>query len=245
MKVIGITGPKNAGKDTVADFLKTLKKSHGKVSFAGPLKELCCNVFDIKPEVLVDRGLKEKEFKAPIILTSRLLRNVKKEMVKMLDPVKYNFSVEKGAINGIEHITVFSPRELLQVIGTNFIRNRIDDEWHVKAAFADERLEKLGYETFCVTDVRFVNEYQYLADKFGDDFLGFYVERPCAEEDLAEATHASELQVIEVKKLVPESNIILNDGSLDDLEKTASKLNLDIVKKIVKPKGSRFKFALK
>jgi hypothetical protein len=245
MKVIGITGPKNAGKDTVADFLYDLKRSNGKVSFAGPLKEICSMVFDLIPETFSDRMLKETPFTHPIVLTSRHLRSIKKEMVKMLDPVKYEFSVERGAINGIEHRSIRTPRELLQVIGTDFIRQRIDTNWHVKAAFADERLEQLGYNTFCVTDIRFLNEFQYLAEKFGDDFSGYYVDRPCAEEDLAQATHPSELGVLEVKNLIPETNIILNHGKLTDLKSTAKELKLDKAPTTKKLKGSKFKFVLK
>jgi len=246
MKIIGITGPKNSGKDTSADFLKELGKSNGKISFAGPLKEICSIVFDIAPEVFEDRTLKEEPFNTPFALTSRMLRNVKKEMVKMLDPVKYAFSVEKASINGLEHVVMHSPREILQFIGTNFIRTRIDPEWHVKASFSDERLARVGDGVFCVTDVRFVNEYQYLANKFGDDFTGLYISRPCAEEDLKSATHPSELQVVEVKKLIPDGNIIKNDGSLEDLKKTLNTLKLD---KALTSKGtvrtSKFKFSLK
>lgn len=251
MKIVGLVGPKGSGKDTVAALLKDLNKSNGKISFAGPLKEIISKVFDVSLTVLNDPVLKEKPFKTPIVLTSRNLRAVKHECMERLDRFSEDGTLlyfpDKATISGLEGREMKSPRELMQVIGTDFIRMRIFDEWHTRAAFAEPALAKLVKGgVYCVTDVRFVNEYEYLANKYGKDFVCFYVERPEAEARLAEATHPSELETLKIKALLPEGHIIMNDGTMEEL-KTKSSMLLDkfgVEKQTVK-KGSRLKFVPK
>jgi hypothetical protein len=76
-------------------------------------------------------------------------------------------------------------------------------------------------------------------------FIGYYVERPCAEEELLKASHPSELAVLDVKKMISETNIIKNDGNLEDLKNTVSNLSFTKVKPVNKTKESKFKFVLK
>jgi hypothetical protein len=94
---------------------------------------------------------------------------------------------------------------------------------------------------YCVTDARFPNEYQFLAERFGEDFQGFYIERPEAEELLAQSSHSSELQVLEVKKMISPENILVNDGSIEDFKKKLLNLNLKAATS-TKSKSSKFKF---
>ena len=66
--IIGITGKKGAGKDTIGDALREL--GYERVSFATPLKEVAKIVFGITDEEMTDRTLKETEidrypFKSP------------------------------------------------------------------------------------------------------------------------------------------------------------------------------------
>lgn len=236
MKIIGFVGPKGSGKDTAADLLDKAGRSKGKISFAGPLKEICAKIYNIPIQTLNDPVLKEKKFVdmknfgKPIILTSRSLKDIKKELqsrLKEYSPedsiMKYN--VDKVAINGIEGQSMESPRQLMQVVGTDFIRERVYGKWHMEAAFADENLAKLTKSgLYCVTDVRFPNELEFLQNKFGSSFECYYVERPEAEKILAAATHASETGVKLIREMLPTANIIKNDGSLDDLKKKLEKL---------------------
>lgn len=230
MKIIGFVGPKGSGKDTAADLLKELKKSSGKLSFAGPLKELCSQVFDVAPQLFHDPVLKERAFKdmknygEPITLTSRLLKLVKRECSVRLPEYDYDnqiylYNVDRVSLTGLENRVINTPRELLQVVGTDFIRDKVYNEWHMRAAFSENALEKLKDKgIYCVTDIRFANEYEFLKEKFGDAFTCYYVERPEAEERLAKATHESETGVLTIKELLDENAVLKNDGTMEDFK---------------------------
>lgn len=246
MKIICFSAPKGGGKDTAAAILIKAKKANGKISFAGPLKDICSKVFKIPLQVLNDPVLKETPFKQPITLTKKHLRDIKNECVTILNPEQGNvllYNPNKASVLGIEGRVMNSPRELMQFIGTDFIRNRIFQGWHLNAAFGEANLSKCEANgVYCVTDARFFNEYEFLRDRFGDDFSCYYVERPEAEENLKNATHASELETQKIKAALPSENIILNDGTEDDLKKKL--LSLDFAP-APRKKGSRFKFGTK
>lgn len=256
MKVIGFVGPKGSGKDTAADILKELKKADGKLSFAGPLKELCSEVFNIPIQLFQDPILKErpfvemKKYGENVPLDSRILKQVKRACTRYLP--EYDsatgimiYNIDRANLTGVEGREMKTPRELLQIIGTNFIRDKIKKDWHLLAAFSDKRLEKLKDNgVYCVTDIRFENELEFLKNKFGDDFECYYVERPEAEERLANAEHTSETTVLNLKEIVGEENILKNDGTIENFKKKVKSLKIIAPKKTSKKKdsakGSRF-----
>lgn len=246
MRFVLFVGPKQSGKDTAAEILRKKGKSRQKISFAGPLKEICSNVLNLEPKYFNDPTLKEKELETPIVLDRRTIRLIKRELPKYLpelgkdDLLKYN--IDRVSIAGLENRTFKTPREALQQIGTDFIRDRVYDQWHVEAAFSEASLEK--YENgklYCITDTRFLNEYEYLMDNFGDDLQVYYIERPEAEAQLEKATHASELEILKIKELLPEESIIKNDGSLEDFEKKVLALDLPTAKKGKSKRGKGLK----
>lgn len=245
MRIVSFTGPKGSGKDTSADILKEEKIASGSISFAGPLKKICCEVFKMHHNLVNDPILKEKELDEPITLKAAHFRKINLLMTDHLDQNEFFYNPHKASISGLEGVVLKTPREILQFIGTEYIRNRIHADWHLQAAFSKTTLSKLDQDgLYCVTDARFPNEYQFLADKFGEDFQGFYVERPEAEDRLSKSTHASELQVLEVKKMIPDSHILKNDKSLEELKKQLLKLNLgtELPKKGNKKKDAASKF---
>lgn len=253
MRIISFVGPKGSGKDTAADLLKESKKAHGKISFAGPLKQICAKVFGVDLGILNDPVLKEKlfvdlkNFGKPIELTERLLRQVKKECAAMLEEYDPNtglmrYNIDRVSVTGLAGQLMESPRQLLQVIGTEFIRDRIYKGWHVEAAFSDSALAKLTQSgTYCVTDTRFTNEYEFLKEKFQDDFICYYVERPEKEEILAKATHASELGVKEIRAIIGEKAVIKNDSTIEEFQEKLDKL-IETVAVSPARRGSRFVF---
>ena len=58
MVLVGIVGHKGSGKDTLADYL-VLQYGFTKRAFADPIKEACTILFQLAPEQLTDRHLKE------------------------------------------------------------------------------------------------------------------------------------------------------------------------------------------
>lgn len=257
MLIIGFVGPKGSGKDTAADLLQDMKLANGRISFAGPLKDICAKVFNISPTILNDPDFKERKFTemknygTPITLTGRLLREVKKECAARLqeyDEVTgiMTYNVDRVAVNGLEGRIMETPRQLLQIIGTDFIRERIYKKWHLEAAFSPATLSKLSKSgIYCVTDIRFVNEYEFLKEKFGDKFVCYYVERPEKEAILAQATHPSELGVKEIRALLGEGAVLKNDGSIEDFKSTLESLKIEKEVETKPAKGSRFVYGTK
>lgn len=231
MKFVAFVGPKGSGKDTSADILLKNNRARQKMSFAGPLKEICAKSFELPTQLMHDPVLKEKDFKEPLKATARILKNIKRELPKYLAEmgedglIKYN--IDRVAINGLENRLFKNPREILQIIGTDFIRNRVYQSWHLEAAFGKTNLAKYRQDaTYCITDTRFLNEYEYLKELFGDAIDFYYVERPKAEKVLKKATHESELEILKIKEKIPKENIIKNNKKLEDLEKIVMDLRL-------------------
>jgi hypothetical protein len=57
--IIGISGKKGSGKDTVATFIKEFLPQYENKSFAGKLKEMIAILLNVSTEQLEDRGYKE------------------------------------------------------------------------------------------------------------------------------------------------------------------------------------------
>ena len=244
MKIVAFVAPKGGGKDTCADLLREMSISAGKLSFAGPMKNILVKTTGLAVQLMHDPVHKETELKEPIVLTSRLLRRIRKECELFLDPTRPDgtlmYRTGVASIAGIENQVMKTPRQLMQFIGKEFIRDRIYQDWHIEAAFQKKVMDALKPNgVYCVTDVRFLNEYEFLKKRFGDDFVCFYVEREEAEERLKTATHESELEILKIKAKLSEDSILKNDGSLDDL-KTKLK-SLDLKPKKAAP-GSRLKY---
>jgi hypothetical protein len=234
MKIVAFVGPKGSGKDTCADILKKSKKLRVSVPFALPLKRICCQVFGLHYNLVNDPVLKEKELRDPIKVNIKHLRAIKNLMQTYVDPYGedtfYNLNKATDRLVGT---TLTTPRQILQIIGTEFIRNEIHPDWHCMAAFSEKNLTEVVKSgnrniTVAVTDCRFPNEFNYILKKFGHDAAFFYVERPEAEERLAKATHASETSVIQVKELIEavDGEVINNAGTLDELEEVLKSIKV-------------------
>jgi len=117
-----------------------------------------------------------------------------------------------------------------------------------QAAFSEKALSKLKKDgVYAVTDVRFLDEQEYLAKRFGSAYKGYYVDRPEASEKLEESiasgnAHQSETETQMIRELLAESTI-LNHGSLKDLEEALEDLDLGTEGTEPPAKGSKFRFA--
>lgn len=248
MKILGFVGPKGSGKDESYAILKKHNKVLRKLSFAGPLKDICQKVFSLSDYDCNDPAGKERDFKEPITLTAAHIRAILKmlpDWVDVVDPDtgKFRYNINKVSASGLVGTIFKSPRELLQFVGTEIIRNSVWEDWHINAALSDKAILTLPNPdaVYAVTDVRFENELAALQKKFGPAFQCYYVERPEAEERLATATHSSETVVKVLREKLGEDNVIKNDGSLKDFEKTvlSAKFPTESYKT---PKKSRFVF---
>lgn len=252
MRVIGLIGPKGSGKDTSYDILKEQKRVDGKISFAGPLKAICGEVFGLHFNLLNDADLKELPFKEPVVMTTKHIRkiiNLCETYVPSVIGSLIKYRSNAVSMAGLEGRAFKTPRELMQIVGTDLIRERIYKRWHLEAAFSEKALGKLKQNgTYCVTDVRFENEHDFLAEMYPDSYKAYYVDRPEASKKLAEAVasgnaHASESDTQKIKTRLADA-VIDNSGSLDDLADVMKTLDLgsDMTSEAKAPK-SKFRFA--
>ena len=152
---IGILGLMNSGKDTFASMLQEELSKLGydfKIDrYAQPIKELTADIFCLSVDAIEIREIKEQP---RYVTTDKLLR---KCHVMLQDTLGFNTEeyttamtvVQESWVN-VGHFTWLSPREFLQVFGTDVVRAVRPNAW---VDILQERDENL-----IVPDVRFENE---------------------------------------------------------------------------------------
>jgi hypothetical protein len=250
MIVVSLSGPIGSGKDASAQLLQEVGISQGKISFAGPLKDIVSQVYKIPRQDMEDQAKKLQPFETPMVFDRKSLRSILKLLPEYLPIEEMYYNINRVTETNLVGAKIPNLRYLLQFVGTEVIRNKVDQNWHLNAAFSSKVLENLDPDgLYCVTDARFPNELEFLRDKFNEDFYGYYVERPEAEERLKTATHASELELVKIRELVGSENVLKNDGSLKELESLLKSLPFATDSKPVafgqvktKKKKGKFKF---
>lgn len=148
MNTIGLLGNIGSGKNTVAQYLAT--KSCIPTSFAGPLKDLCSNVFGWERDLLEGETDESRQFR---------------ESVDM-------FWTKKLGIPN------FTPRLALQLIGTDVMRNHFNQNIWISSL--EYRVKKLHHQNECVviSDCRFQNEVNIIQAMNGTVILVERDEKP-------------------------------------------------------------------
>ena len=148
MNTIGLLGNIGSGKNTVAQYLAT--KGCVQTSFAGPLKDLCSNVFGWDRELLEGETDESRQFR---------------ESVDM-------FWTKKLGIPN------FTPRLALQLIGTDVMRNHFNENIWISSL--EYRVRKLHHQNECViiSDCRFQNEVNIIQAMNGTVILVERDEKP-------------------------------------------------------------------
>ena len=110
----------------------------------------------------------------------------------------------------LENFPNWTVRTLLQYIGTELFRNKIDDSIWVKSLWY--RIQKNKNQNFVISDCRFPNEVQFFkehADK--GDFVCLKIIRPGYDGNVGIASHASEAYDLSG------DYEIINEGTKEDL----------------------------
>ena len=194
--VVGFGGPKGAGKDTLA-YAMAARSGAVVWGMSDPLEEA---LRAVNPWVPVQRPL-------------------------FLGPGKGSMSVGLYRAATVLDLAGYSQakkvpeiRRLLQVIGTDFVRDLVDeDAWvnMMRRRIRAHAKEHPGQDVY-VTGIRFGNELDMIQSEGG---VAIYVKRPGLARDL-NSNHASE-------RSLPESEFdftLVNDGTLEDLDKSAAPL---------------------
>lgn len=197
--IIGLCSKKRSGKTTSFKMLEDMFASKGvevkEIMFAGPLKSFICESYDyITMDMVEDQSIKELDLFS-FVFTEELLLGV--EAYWDVKVSRECLDVEKTSIRGF-----------LQYLGTDVLRS-VDDKIHIRAAHKQVDPSKINI----ITDVRFMNEYEYLSKL--DGFVSIALKR-----DLGELcdTHLSEQGVEDVQAMC--SVVIENNGTLEDLRQS-------------------------
>ena len=108
------------------------------------------------------------------------------------------------------------PRELLQHLGTEVIRNNIDEEFFIKRLCDDIRVYSYYFDVITISDARFPSEIDIPRSLF-DDVCVIKVVRDNFDSplSLAQQSHLSETALDNYDNY---DYVIMNDGTIQDLE---------------------------
>ena len=109
------------------------------------------------------------------------------------------------------------PRELLQYLGTEYIRKEIDNLFFVKRMIGDLKVYSKYFDVATISDARMVEEIDELKKEFPNVYA-IKVVRPNFDNGLSveQQKHATEIALDNYDKI---DHVLLNDGTLEDLEK--------------------------
>lgn len=117
----GIMGAKGHGKDTFANLVNEISKQKDVVNrqrfqiehFADDLKRMASRIFGLGEEYFFNPSLKEKELSSPIALDN---------FVSVMNR-------ETGLTIGTKGLVAHTPREIMQLFGTEYVRDVCDEYW--------------------------------------------------------------------------------------------------------------------
>jgi hypothetical protein len=195
--IIVLSAPKRSGKDVVADILKR-HFNYQRVAFADPLRKLSAECMQLPLIHFTDDALKDLSFNSPVIMR---IENVE-ILAKLVnaDEMQTQLLMQHGRDKFFN-----TPREILQFIGTELLRNCIAEDFLVNLAL-DVVKKTEGH--IVITDARFPNERAALKS------LGATLIR-IKRAGYEGSGHVSELSIGEDKDY---DVIINNDDTLTRLE---------------------------
>lgn len=176
--IFAITGNKGHGKDTFARAVQSADPEYNIVHFAGALKELAMQVFRLEWGQCHDPKRKEETLKRPIKLDD------------YVSPLRFYVGplvCERGLIAN-------TPRELLQYVGTEYVRSVYPSYWLDALSAQLRHVEKA-----LVPDCRFLNEAERIRSLGGKVVR---VERPELGENTDAHSSERELSMISVDHIV-------------------------------------------
>lgn len=200
--IIGISGKARSGKDTFAEMLqielnKLSYPPYIMMAFAHELKTRCQSAFDLSYEQLWgdEKEVEDKRY----IKEHKDARSMEQQIN------------EPGIVSGSPIDVYWTAREIMQNYGA-FYRS-IDEQFWIKNLF--KVAEEKEYKNIIITDVRYVNEAEYILHKKGGYVIR--VERD-NKDDVHNMQHPSETQLDGFGAF---DFVVQNNGTLDDLEKSA------------------------
>ena len=116
------------------------------------------------------------------------------------------------------------PRDLLIHLGTDIIRNKIDQNFHINRLVQDLEVLSYFYDTFIVSDVRFPVEIEKVKEKY-DEVITIKISRDSEELNQSQKNNITETAL---DNYTDYDYVIDNNGTLEELEQKA----VDIIKEV-------------
>ena len=212
MVVLGVSGWKKSGKDTLADFLIN-KEGYERVAFADVLKEITAETYGLDKNIFYNQSVKEAPIKS-------LPVNPKDEFTKTIaNFMEKEFRTEDGKIGCILSDRLYwTPRALLILEGS--IKRAVNCDFWVQKTFnkIQEIQKNENKYRFVITDLRYKNEMESLVDIFGDRFVSCRVNR----FETVDSTDPSERDLDEAEFDFTIGNRSSLDDFLEEVENLAS-----------------------
>jgi hypothetical protein len=222
-KIICISGKMRNGKNTLADLLKeellTINPNTLLVicAFADELKKYCSEDFELLGNYLNNFS---ENLKTSINMYNDLLdlnpsrkfanQNINK-MIDSLKLYKENFYENKTEIS----------RLLLQIVGTNFARNRIDKDYWAKKL--KDNILKSNNEYTLITDCRFPIELEIFSNLNDYELVTIRLERNLPTNN---NQHESETAL---DNWTSWNYVVDNNGTTEDLKNSAKNIINDLI----------------
>lgn len=194
--IIVLSAPKRSGKDVIADILKQ-NFGYQRVAFADPLRKICSETMQLPLINFTDDSLKDLLFSSPVSMRIEECERLSK--IVNADEIQTANLMQHG-----RDVSFKTPREVLQFVGTDLIRNHIAEDYLVRLALD---VIKNTQGNIVITDARFPNERKELKT------LGGTLVR-IKREGYEGSGHASELSIGEDSEY---DVIINNNGTLSQL----------------------------
>ena len=107
-------------------------------------------------------------------------------------------------------------RQILQLVGTDLMRNQVNDDVWLQAALQRTQASP-DVQVWVVTDARFVNEIDFLRANF-ENVLVVRLGRKGATQGTEAHNHISEMQSAEI---VADAEVVADDGDIQGLQDAA------------------------
>ena len=155
---------------------------------------------------------------------ANMIKKIYEEKGKKIINLQYSSYIKEYAknISGWDGSEDNKPRRLLQELGTDIIRKKIDSLFFVDRIIGDIKVYSFYFDAITVSDVRAKVELDYPKKAF-EDVVAIRVERPNFDNGLTEEEkkHFTEVDLDDYDKF---DCTIINDGTLEDLEVKVRKM---------------------
>lgn len=195
MKIVALGGKKGHGKSTLAKYLIE-EYGYKKLAFAEKLKDVCSEVWGYP--IFLNYSLEEKE-KVREVGWLKITESKLRQVENLFNIPKETLTLIEGKCNPE------SIRRLLQLIGTDFLREQFNKNVHIDYTL-NNLIEGCNYVS---DDTRFKNELNSISDKGG---ISIWVDASKRIKDDSNISHASEMSLSECDF----EYFIDNNGSLEN-----------------------------